>query len=83
MRGLVLSSATCICTQTDGGLSAGSSGIRGVRAAERQPDCCRSVLPINQSSTARTHRLPSRITQTTSDFPRRMSPAENTPGMLA
>ena len=36
------------------------------------------VLPIRNSSTARAHWRPSRIAQTTSDWPRRMSPAANT-----
>ena len=42
----------------------------------------RSDLPINHSSTARAHCRPSLIAQTTSDWPRRMSPAANTPSTL-
>ena len=38
------------------------------------------VVPIRNSSMARAQRRPSRIAQTTSDCPRRMSPAENTFG---
>ncbi len=38
------------------------------------------VVPIRYWSIARAHRRPSRIAQTTSDWPRRMSPAENTLG---
>ena len=38
----------------------------------------RSELPIRYSSTARAHWRPSRIAQTTRDWPRRMSPAANT-----
>ncbi|MBS1216008.1 MAG: hypothetical protein H6R20_982 [Proteobacteria bacterium] len=41
-----------------------------------------SELPIRNSSTARAHWRPSRIAQTTSDWPRRMSPAANTFGAL-
>ena len=40
----------------------------------------RSVFPIRNVSIARAQRRPSRIAQTTSDWPRRMSPAENTLG---
>ena len=36
------------------------------------------VDPIRKVSMARAHSRPSRIAQTTSDCPRRMSPAENT-----
>ena len=36
--------------------------------------------PIRNSSTARAHWRPSRIAHTTSDWPRRMSPATNTFG---
>jgi hypothetical protein len=36
--------------------------------------------PIRNSSTARAHCRPSRIAHTTSDWPRRMSPAVNTFG---
>jgi hypothetical protein len=38
------------------------------------------VDPIKNRSIARAHKRPSRIAQTTSDWPRRMSPAENTFG---
>jgi PIN domain nuclease of toxin-antitoxin system len=38
------------------------------------------VFPKRNSSIARAHCRPSRIAQTTSDWPRRMSPAENTFG---
>ncbi|AGK46340.1 hypothetical protein BTI_408 [Burkholderia thailandensis MSMB121] len=37
-----------------------------------------SELPIRYASTERAHWRPSRIAQTTSDWPRRMSPAANT-----
>jgi hypothetical protein len=40
----------------------------------------KSVFPIRNVSIARAHKRPSRIAQTTSDCPRRMSPAENTFG---
>ena len=40
----------------------------------------KSDRPINHSSTARAHCRPSRMAQTTSDCPRRMSPAPKTPG---
>jgi len=40
----------------------------------------RSVLPIKNRSMDCAQRRPSRIAQTTSDWPRRMSPAENTFG---
>ena len=39
-----------------------------------------SDAPIRNSSTARAHCRPSRIAQTTSDWPRRMSPAAKTLG---
>src|SRR5690606_31833841 len=42
----------------------------------------RSVQPMRNSSTARAHCRPSRIAQTTSDCPRRMSPAANTLGTV-
>ena len=38
--------------------------------------------PMRNSSTARAHCRPSRIAQTTSDWPRRMSPAAKTFGTL-
>lgn len=38
----------------------------------------RSLAPIRNSSTARAHWRPSRMAQTTSDWPRRMSPAVKT-----
>jgi hypothetical protein len=38
------------------------------------------VVPIRYWSIARAHSRPSRIAHTTSDCPRRMSPAENTLG---
>ena len=38
----------------------------------------RSLAPIRCASTARAHCRPSRIAQTTSDWPRRMSPAVKT-----
>ena len=38
----------------------------------------RTDAPIRNSSTARAHCLPSRIAHTTSDWPRRTSPAANT-----
>src|SRR6185369_3834895 len=38
----------------------------------------RSLVPIRNSSIARAACRPSRIAQTTSDWPRRMSPAANT-----
>jgi len=41
-----------------------------------------SLAPIRNSSTARAHCRPSRMAQTTSDWPRRMSPAANTFGTL-
>lgn len=37
-----------------------------------------SELPVRYASTERAHCRPSRIAQTTSDWPRRMSPAANT-----
>ena len=46
-------------------------------------DCPTAAAPSSPSGTwsiARAHRRPSRIAQTTSDWPRRMSPAENTFG---
>jgi len=39
----------------------------------------RSELPINHSSTARAPCRPSRMAHATRDWPRRMSPAANTP----
>ncbi len=39
-------------------------------------------LPIKNSSTLRAHSLPSLMAHTTSDCPRRISPAVNTLGML-
>lgn len=42
----------------------------------------RVVLPIKLSSIERAHWRPSRIAQTTSDWPRRMSPAANSRGTL-
>jgi hypothetical protein len=42
----------------------------------------KSVRPISHSSTARAHWRPSRMAHTTSDCPRRMSPALKTPGMV-
>ncbi len=41
-----------------------------------------SVRPISASSTARAHWRPSRMAQTTSDWPRRMSPAAKIFGWL-
>ena len=38
------------------------------------------LAPIRNSSMARAHSRPSRIAQTTSDWPRRMSPAANSLG---
>jgi hypothetical protein len=38
------------------------------------------VVPIKNWSIDRAHNLPSRMAQTTSDWPRRMSPAEKTFG---
>jgi Endoribonuclease L-PSP len=43
---------------------------------------CRKLSPISQASTARAHSRPSQIAHTTSDCPRRVSPAANTPGTL-
>jgi hypothetical protein len=40
----------------------------------------RSVFPIRNVSIDRAHSRPSRMAQTTSDWPRRMSPAVNTFG---
>src|SRR5262249_19725325 len=40
----------------------------------------RSVFPIRNVSIERAHSRPSRIAHTTSDWPRRMSPAEKTLG---
>jgi hypothetical protein len=40
----------------------------------------RFVVPIRNWSIERAHSRPSRIAHTTSDWPRRMSPAENTLG---
>ena len=48
----------------------------GTAAAQRGS----SDAPIRNSSTARAHWRPSRIAHTTSDWPRRMSPAVNTFG---
>jgi len=42
----------------------------------------RTLLPIKYSSTDFAHWRPSRIAQTTSDCPRRISPAANTLGWL-
>jgi len=42
----------------------------------------RLLLPIRKASTSRAHWRPSRIAHTTSDWPRRMSPAANTLGTL-
>ena len=42
----------------------------------------RSERPISHSSTARAHCRPSRIAQTTKDWPRRISPAVKTPSSL-
>ena len=57
---------TRFCSQPDH-----SSGLAG-----------RNVSPISQASTARAHSRPSQIAHTTSDWPRRVSPAANTPGTL-
>ena len=50
----------------------------GEHRAARIDQRGRVVEPIRCRSTARAHCLPSRIAQTTSDCPRRMSPAANT-----
>jgi hypothetical protein len=53
---------------------------RGARVKAIEAYRGRSVLPIRNVSIERAQRRPSRIAQTTSDWPRRMSPAENTFG---
>jgi hypothetical protein len=55
-----------------------------VRAADNKLACHayrgKSVAPIKNRSIDWAHNRPSRIAQTTSDWPRRMSPAEKTFG---
>jgi hypothetical protein len=72
--------------------SAGEAGpmpprpLRTRRARRQTPDVVapfhrgKRLAPIRNSSTARAHCRPSRIAQTTSDWPRRMSPAANSLG---
>ena len=60
-------------TTTDRG-PPGSGGLTPYRGS--------SLAPIRNSSTARAHCRPSRIAQTTSDWPRRMSPQEKIFGVL-
>src|SRR6266567_4183851 len=55
----------------DGGLRFASPALRGAAYRGRVLD------PIRNWSTARAHCRPSRIAQTTSDWPRRISPAAN------
>lgn len=57
-----------------------SCGLTAYGIARSDSQRGSSEDPIRNSSTARAHCLPSRIAQTTSDWPRRMSPAANTLG---
>jgi hypothetical protein len=50
------------------------------RAAVQTSHLGKFVVPIKNVSIDRAHSRPSRIAHTTSDCPRRMSPAENTFG---
>src|SRR4249919_1000026 len=67
------------------GLIHASIDLCGMQFAGSEPgDASRHlgsvVVPIRYWSIARAHSRPSRIAHTTSDWPRRMSPAENTLG---
>ena len=57
-------------------------GCLGRRAAELSFGAGSWLTPVRNSSTARAAPRPSLMAQTTSDWPRRQSPAANTPGTL-
>ena len=63
-----------------GGDYSGEHWLRQLRGARAQRGS--SEDPMRNSSTARAHCRPSRIAHTTSDWPRRMSPAAKTFGTL-
>jgi hypothetical protein len=58
----------------------GKPGHDEFRVTVRRAYLASSVFPIRKISIERAQSLPSRMAQTTSDWPRRMSPAENTFG---
>src|ERR1700730_9414795 len=67
------------CASSIFGTPGEGRGVANVKVAGFSSEHYRGsrLVPIRNSSTARAHWRPSRIAQTTSDWPRRISPAAN------